>query len=338
MIYLIDASVYVFRAYHSLPSDMVDRDGNPAHAVFGFARMLGDVIERARPRYMAVAFDHGVVDCFRNRIYPAYKAHRDPQPADLQYQFGKCMELCKCLGVTALTNAEYEADDIIGTLVSTFRREGVRSMVISRDKDLAQLIRDGDAYWDFGTRNPFSYHDVERHYGVAPERFADYLALMGDAVDNIPGCPGVGPKTAAALMKEFASLDELYERIERVMEMKMRGAGALGEKLKEHREAVYRARQLTAIACDVPLEMGMEGVRRRVPDLAAVARFYDHHGFGPFLRKQAERLAQLPTNNGPTTAGPAVNGPGINKALSPAVAPPQPPRNLTLPLDLADPA
>jgi 5'-3' exonuclease len=294
VIYLIDASLYVFRAYHSLPPDMVDRDGNPSHAVFGFARMLGDIIERARPRHMAVAFDHGVVNCFRNRIFPAYKAHRDRPPADLQFQFGRCMELCECLGVAALSNPEYEADDIIGTLVASFRRDGERAMVITRDKDLAQLIREGDAYWDFGSRNPFSYYDIERHYGVAPERFADYLALMGDAVDNIPGIPGIGPKTAAALMKEFASLDELYNGLERVTGMKMRGAVALGERLREHREAVFRARQLTAIACDVPLEMGI--VRRRLPNLPALASFYDHHGFGPFLRKQGERLAQLPLN------------------------------------------
>jgi 5'-3' exonuclease len=295
LIYLIDASVYVFRAYHSLPADMVDRDGNPAHAVFGFARMLGDLIERARPKYMAVAFDHRSVNCFRSRIYPAYKAHRDPAPADLQHQFGRCMELCRCLGVTALTSDEYEADDIIGTLVTSFRREGVRAMVITRDKDLAQLIREGDAYWDFGTRNPYSYHDIQRHYGVTPERFADYLALTGDAVDNIPGIPGVGPKTAKALMEEFASIDELYGDLARVTTLKMRGAEVLGERLREHREAVYLARQLTAIACDVPLGLGADGVRRRAPDLGAVASFYDAQQFGPYLRKQAERLAQLPT-------------------------------------------
>ena len=124
--------------------------------------------------------------------------------------------------------AEYEADDIIGTLVTAFRRDGVRSTVITRDKDLAQLIREGDVYWDFGGRDPYSYHDIERHFGVAPERFADYLALTGDTVDNIPGVPGVGPKTAAALMKEFASLDELYGDLDRVTALKMRGAAGAG--------------------------------------------------------------------------------------------------------------
>jgi DNA polymerase-1 len=284
----------VFRAYYALPPDMVDRDGNRANAVFGFARVLGDLIERARPKYIAVAFDQSLMKCFRNRIYPAYKANREPPPADLELQFGRCMELCKCLGITALASPEYEADDIIGTLVTAMRREGVRSTVISRDKDLAQLIREGDVYWDFGGRNPYSYHDIERHFGVAPERFADYLALTGDSVDNIPGIPGIGPKTAAALMKEFASLDDLYERLDRVVGLKMRGAVALGARLREHREAAYLARQLTAIMCEVPLGVGTDGLRRRRPDLAALTSFYDGQGFGPFLRRQGERLAQLP--------------------------------------------
>ncbi len=301
MIYLIDASVYVFRSYHSLPADMVDRDGNPVQAVFGFARMLGDLLERARPRYMAVAFDRTseperLQRCFRNRIFPAYKAHRDPMPEGLHLQFERCRQLCECLGITALGSHDYEADDLIGTCVATMRREGVRATVITRDKDMAQLIREGDVYWDFGARNPYSYHDIERHFGVAPERFADYLALTGDSVDNIPGIPGVGPKTAALLMKEFASLDELYGDLDRVDTLKMRGALALGIRLRRHREAAFFARQLTGIVCEVPLEGGSEGLMRRLPNLPALASFYDKHRFGSFLRKQGERLAQLPLN------------------------------------------
>lgn len=293
LIYLVDASVYVFRAYHSLPPEMVDRDGYPVHAVFGFARMLGDLLERARPRYIAVAFDRSLTKCFRNRIYPPYKAHRDPPPFDLEVQFERCMELCRCLGVTALSSDEYEADDIIGTLATRMREQGVRATVITRDKDLAQVIREGDVYWDFG-RNPYSYHDVVRYFGVPPERFADYLALVGDAVDNIPGIPGIGPKTAAALMAEFSSLDELYANLDRVLTLKLRGAVTLGARLREHREAAFLARQLTAVMCNVPLEVTADGLRRRPPDLSALTRFYDVQRFGPFLRKQAERLARLP--------------------------------------------
>lgn len=277
-----------------MPPEMVDRDGNPVHALFGFARVLGDLIERAKPKYIAVAFDQSLTKCFRNTIYPAYKANRDPPPADLQLQMERCMELCKWLGVPAFASPEYEADDIIGTLVHAMRREGVRSTVITRDKDLAQLIGEGDVYWDFGGREPFGYHQMEERFGVVPERFADYLALMGDAVDNIKGVPGVGAKTAAMLMKHFASLDEIYGDLERVGTMKMRGAAAVGARLREHRDAAYLARQLTGIACNMPLEVERDVLRLRLPDVAALNGFYDVQGFGPMLRRQCERLAQLP--------------------------------------------
>jgi DNA polymerase I len=294
LIYLIDASVYVFRAYHSMLPDRVDRDGNPTHAVFGFARFLGDLLERARPRYIAVAFDQRLANSYRSRIYPLYKANREPAPVDLVVQFQHCRELCRHLGLSAFVSTEYEADDIIGTLGCLMREEGVRSAFITRDKDLAQLVRSGDLYWDFGAREQFGYHDIERYYGVKPERFADYLALTGDDVDNIPGVPGIGHKTAASLMKAFDSLDTLYADLNRVTGLKLRGARSLSDRLREHRESVFLARKLTHITCNMQLGVEMEDLRRRRPDAPALADLYDRLGFGPFLRRQSERLAQLP--------------------------------------------
>jgi DNA polymerase I len=294
LIFLIDASVYIFRAYHSMLPDRVDRDGNPVHAVFGFARFLGDLIERVRPRYIAVAFDQRAASSYRNRIYPLYKANREPAPADLVVQFQHCRELCRHLGLPAFVSPEYEADDIIGTLGCQMREEGIRSAFITRDKDLAQLVRSGDLYWDFGAREQFGYHDIERHFGVTPERFADYLALTGDDVDNIPGVPGIGHKTASSLMKAFESLDDLYADLSRVAGLKLRGARTLSDRLREHRDSVFLARKLTRITCDMQLGVDAEGLRRRRPDSPALTDLYDRLGFGPFLRRQGERLAQLP--------------------------------------------
>ncbi|HTL22096.1 MAG TPA: 5'-3' exonuclease H3TH domain-containing protein [Steroidobacteraceae bacterium] len=294
MIFLVDASVYIFRAYHSILPDMRDRDGNPVHAVFGFARFIGDLIERVRPAYMAVAFDQRRAGSYRNRIYPAYKANRERAPADLVAQAEWCRELCRHLGVAVFVDPDYEADDLIGTLAQLMRAQGVRAGFISRDKDLAQLMRDGDLFWDFGARGQFGYHDIERHFGVAPERFADYLALTGDTSDNIPGVPGIGQRTAAILMKAFGSLDELYANLARVAQLPLRGAGTLGARLAAHKESVYLARQLTRIACDLSLGANAGTLRRRIPDLVALAELYDRLGFGPFLRRQGERLAQLP--------------------------------------------
>ena len=273
---------------------MVDRDGNPVHAVFGFARFLGDLIERVRPRYVAVAFDQRAANSYRSRIYPPYKANREPAPVDLALQFQHCRELCRHLGLPAFVSPEYEADDIIGTLGCLMRDEGIRSAFITRDKDLAQLVRSGDLYWDFGAREQFGYHDIERHFGVAPERFADYLALTGDDSDNIPGVPGVGHKTASSLMKAFDSLDDLYANLPRVVGLKLRGARTLSDRLREHRESVFLARKLTHITCDMQLGVDVEGLRRRRPDAPALADLYDRLGFGPFLRRQSERLAQIP--------------------------------------------
>jgi 5'-3' exonuclease len=293
VVYLIDASVYVFRAYYSMPPDMLDREGNPAHALFGFARFLGDLIERAKPRYIAVAFDESLETSFRNRIDPSYKANREPAPADLKLQFARCREFCRHIGIADFGSGEYEADDIIGTLATRLRAEGLPATLVTRDKDLAQLVREGDIYWNYTDNLRLRHHEIEAHFGVVPERYADYLALTGDAVDNITGVPGVGPKTAAALLKEFASLEELYDNLEGVAALPIRGAGKLGARLAEHREAAFLARRLTAIALDMPLEARREQLQPRAPDLTALGEFCDRHNFGPMLRRQGERLAAL---------------------------------------------
>ena len=186
---------------------------------------------------------------------------------------------------------EYEADDIIGTLATFMRGEGLRCTLVSRDKDLAQLVGPGDVYWDYTGQNRYHHGEIEHRFGVAPERYADYLALTGDAVDNIPGVPGVGPKTAAALMKNYRSLDDLYERLDTVRDLPLRGAAKLVGRLAMHRDAAFLARALTRICCDMPLPVTREGLRRRGPDLAGLDQFCDAQGFGSLLRRQAGRLA-----------------------------------------------
>ena len=290
MVHLIDASVYVFRAYYSLPPDLRDADGNCVHAVFGFARFLADLIERAKPEYVAVAFDASLTTSFRNRLYPAYKANREPAPPDLLLQFERCREVCAHLGVAWFDSAEYEADDIIGTLAMRMRAHGLRATLVTRDKDLAQLVCPGDVYWDYAGNERYHHGDIEERFGVAPERYADYLALTGDAVDNIRGVPGVGPKTATALMRRFEHLEALYAGLDLVAGLPLRGAAQLGAKLARHRDDAFLARELTRIRCDMPLEATRDTLRRRAPDMAALDAFCDRQGFGALLRRQAARL------------------------------------------------
>lgn len=294
MIYLVDASVYVFRAYYSMPPGMTDREGRPVHAVFGFGRFLGDLIERVRPEYIAIAFDESLAASFRNRLYPAYKANREPAPPDLRAQFARCREMCAHLGLASFGDPGYEADDIIGTLAAKMRRAGLSATLVTRDKDLAQLVREGDVYWDYAANERYRYHEIEERFGVAPERLADYLALTGDATDNIPGVPGIGPKTAAALLREYVSLEEIYDNLEELPRLPIRGAARLPATLLAHREAAFLARELTSIECAMPLEVPAEALRRRTPDLPALQAFFDRQNFGPMLRRQAERLAALP--------------------------------------------
>ncbi len=298
VVYFIDASFFVFRAYHSMPPDMVDADGNATHALYGFARFLSDILEQVRPERIGVAFDISLRDeagmpvtSFRNGIYPAYKANRESPPADLTRQFGLCREFCRHMGVAEFASSQYEADDIIGTLAVRARAAGLRNVLVTRDKDLSQLIRDGDIFWDYSGNARYHYHDIGPKFGAAPELIADFLALTGDSVDNIPGVPGVGRKTAALLFNVFGSLDDLYENLHRVPDLKLRGGAAVAAKLQAHKEAAYLARRLTRIVCDMPLDATLDDLKLKSQDSAKLNRFFDTHGFGSILRQQVRRIA-----------------------------------------------
>jgi 5'-3' exonuclease len=293
MQYLIDASVYIFRAYYSIPDDMVDSAGNPVNALYGFCRFLSEFIEQENPEHVAVLFDESLTTSFRNEIYPEYKANREPAPAELKRQIAQCRRFASALGLLECADPLYEADDLIGTLVLRGREEGRPSTIVSRDKDLAQLLARDDIFWDFAGKGRIRYDEVAAVFGVRPEQIADFLALTGDAVDNIPGVPGVGKKTAAALLGHFGSLDAIYEGLDRVHEVPVRGAKTLAAKLDTHREAAELARRLTGIACDVDINGGKVRLERRRPDLGAVNALFDEASFGTALRRQAERLSDL---------------------------------------------
>lgn len=293
MQYLIDASVYVFRAHYSMPDDMLDRDGNPVNALYGFCRFLGDFVERVKPGHVAVLFDESLTTSFRNDIYPEYKANREPAPPELERQFKQCRRYASALGLMESASAEYEADDLIGTLVEHGRGLGRASTIVSRDKDLTQLLIEGDVFWDFTGKGKIGYEQIPDVFGVWPEQIADFLALAGDSVDNIPGVPGVGRKTAAALLQYFGSLDDIYSNLDRVHEVPVRGAKTLGGKLDAHRGDAMVARRLTGIACDVPLGDPEPLLKPSKPRLGEINALFDEVDFGTALRRQAERIADL---------------------------------------------
>jgi 5'-3' exonuclease len=292
LVYLIDASVFVFRAWFSLPDSMTDPEGHPVNAVYGYVGFLGDFLRRVRPQHVAVAFDESLTTSFRNDIYPDYKANRELPPPELERQFTFCRQITGLLGMTHFADPRYEADDIIGTISVRMRSCGRNSVIVTRDKDLAQLLRPGDEFWNYVDNRRFAYHEVEAGFGAIPERMADFQALVGDSVDNIPGVPGVGPKTAGALMREFSSLESLFDNLEAVTRLPVRGARGIANRLREHRDTAFLARRLTRIETDMALSVDEKTLSRRRPDLQGLYRLYDELGFGPRMRREAEEIAE----------------------------------------------
>lgn len=290
---LVDASVYVFRAWHALPEQFVDVEGWPAQAVHGFARFLLELLERERPQRIAVAFDEALDSSFRNRLYPAYKANRAPAPEELRRQFAHCKALCSALGLTVLADGEYEADDLIGSALAAGRTQGLHGLIVSADKDLSQLLREGDAQWDYARGQRWDAAGVKARHGVRAEQIADYLALCGDAVDNIPGVSGIGAKTAACLLANFDSLDALLARLDEVPFLRLRGAAQVARRLHEQRDQVLLWRQLTTIALDAPLQLPAHGFARAAPDADVLDGLCRALRFGPLTRRRLQAVAGL---------------------------------------------
>lgn len=289
-VHLVDASLYVFRAWHSLPSDVFDVDGHPVNAVHGFTRFLLELVERTGATHIAIAFDEALTSCFRNALYPAYKANREQPPDELRYQFARCQEVAHALGMTVLTHTEYEADDLIGSAVAALRAHGRHSVIISADKDFGQMVCDICSQWDYSRNQRWDAAGIKTRLGVHPHQVADYLALMGDAVDNIPGVPGIGAKTAATLLHHYGTLDTLLERSDEVAFLRFRGAASIAVKLREHADLARLSRSLTGIALDAPVPLEVHHYERRAPALAEIDDFLDRMKFGPMTRSRVRAL------------------------------------------------
>jgi 5'-3' exonuclease len=295
-LHLVDASLFVFRAWHSMPDQWHDGDGWPVNAVHGFARFLLELLERERPEHIAVCFDEALDSCFRNALYPQYKAHRPPAPDELKRQFGYCKALCQGLGLHTLAHGNYEADDLIGSALHAVRGDGFRGVIVSADKDLSQLLGEHDEQYDPG-RGRWGRDGVKARHGVRAEQIADYLALCGDAVDNIPGITGIGAKSAAMLLAHFDTLDALLERNEEVAFLRIRGAAQMAQRLREQREHALLWRQLTTIALDAPLPEGSAPFARGEADAAMLDVLVEGVGFGNTTRKRLRAIAGLEQND-----------------------------------------
>lgn len=277
---LVDASPYVFRAYFSLPDSIRTPEGEPANAVYGFASFLVKLIAEEEPTHLAVAFDESLTTSFRNEIYPDYKAQRELPPAELEAQLAACREVADALGAVTYAHPTFEADDVLGSLVPQVAAAGLPTTVVSGDKDLAQLVDDGVWLLDFAKGERLGPAEVRERFGCEASQVPDLLALQGDPVDNIPGVPGVGKKTACALLVAFRDLDDLYARLEDVAAVPVRGAGTLAARLEEHREIAFLSRRLATVVRDAPFDGTPQRLAYQGADRERVDRVFDRLGFG----------------------------------------------------------
>ncbi len=289
-VYLVDASVYVFRAWFSMPDRFADHAGRPTNAVYGFARFLCELVDQTEASDLAVAFDESLTSSFRNEIYPHYKANRDPAPEELKRQFAWCKDLARHAGLPVYADERFEADDLIASLASHCRQQHQAVCVVTGDKDLAQLVGKNDEWWDFARRRRLDAAGVFSHFGVHPSQIPDFLALTGDSIDNIPGVPGVGPKTAAALLGHFGDLDSLYDRLEEVAWLKIRGAKTLAAKLRQHEDVARLARRLTGLEVQIDKVQRDPKTRRSRGNGDALDALLDSLGFGRPLRERLHRF------------------------------------------------
>ena len=288
-VYLVDASIYIFRAWFSMSDEFVNASGEPTNAVYGFSGFLCSLLEQTSAEYVAVAFDESLSTSYRNEIYPEYKANRDPAPIDLKRQFAWARSVAEAMGLQCFSDPRYEADDLIGTLAGHWRERGHSICVVTSDKDLAQLVGEDDYWWDYSRNQKLNAGQLTEKFGVMPEQMADFLALTGDSVDNIPGVPGIGPKSASALLGHFGDLDSLYQRLGEVPHLSIRGAKSIHKKLHDNRDAAELAKKLTLIETSVESALAAPELRRSETDTATLNRLFDDLEFGGMLRQRCLR-------------------------------------------------
>ena len=267
-VHLVDGHVYIYRAYFSMP-EMLAPDGTPTQAAYGFASTLLRFLAERRPTHLVCCFDHAMTS-FRNDLFPGYKASRgDEVPEDLAPQFEICKQAARALGLPVFEAAGYEADDVIATLVDGLLADGLLAedgtvQVVSSDKDLSQLVtEDGRVrLHDLQRDTTLDADGVREKFGVDPAQIPDYLALVGDTVDDLPGVPGYGRKSAAAALGAFGSIDAIPDDPAAWEGVTVRGAARLAREIAGHREQALRVRELATLVRNVP------GIRSDVEDLA----------------------------------------------------------------------
>jgi DNA polymerase-1 len=286
-LHLIDGSAYIFRAYHALPPLTRKSDGLPVGAVAGFCNILFRYLEGNKtgdaPTHVAVIFDHSS-KTFRNDIYPAYKANRPELPEDLRPQFPLTRDATRAFNIACIETEGFEADDIIATLSCRARDAGGQVTIISSDKDLMQLVGAGVGMLDPMKNKLIGPDEVFEKFGVAPNRVVDVQSLAGDSVDNVPGAPGIGIKTAALLIQEYGDLETLLDRAGEIKQPKRR------ESLQDNADLIRISKRLVQLDCETPLDVTLESMAVRLPDPEPLMAFLNQMEFRTLTKRVADSL------------------------------------------------
>jgi DNA polymerase I len=295
---LIDGSGFLFRAFHALPP-LTRPDGTPVNAVLGFTNMLAKFLKEHTGSHLAVIFDAGR-ETFRNRLYPRYKAQRPPPPPELVPQFALVRDATAAFAVPAIELADWEADDLIAAYATAARRDGGKVTIVSSDKDLMQLVGPGIGMLDPIKQRPIGPDEVAERFGVPPEKVVEVQALMGDSTDNVPGVPGIGPKTASELVRTYGDVDGVLAAAPGMPPSKRR------EVLIAHAEDARLSRQLVVLRTDAPLPLPIADLRVRAPEPETLAAWLTAQGFRSVLHRlgldQGTSTAAPPAAEPPDTA------------------------------------
>ncbi|UCF93932.1 MAG: DNA polymerase I [Desulfobacterales bacterium] len=265
-VYLIDGSAYIHRAYHAI-SGLANSKGLPTNAIFGFTRMLLKLIQDRDPQYAALLFD-AKGPTFRHEIYTEYKANRAAMPEDLAVQIPYIMEVTAALNLPLIEMSRFEADDLIGTFARMAQEKGYAVVMVTGDKDFMQLVTDKAIIWDPMKEKTIDRRSIRETYGVEPRQMVDVMGLAGDSIDNIPGVPGIGLKTALDLIKTFGSMEKLYESVDTITKKKQR------ENLVRYQEQAFLSKALVTINTQVPTALETADLKVRAPDEAALAELF----------------------------------------------------------------
>ena len=260
-VYIIDAYNYIFRAYHGIPANMTAPSGMQTNAVLGYLRTLLRIIKEQRPQYMAAAFEGNT--SFRSQMFSAYKANRTQMPDDLAPQIDYCRRITEAVGIATFEASAYEADDVIGTIAVKMWSLGHPAVIVTGDKDMSQLVCEGIRVYDMAKELWLDEAGVREKFGVSPTQIPDLLALHGDSVDNIPGVPGVGRKTAQQLLSVCSCIEDLIGPADRFQSVSIRGRDLALQRIRESMETVRMSRKLATICCEVPLTINADTVRYR---------------------------------------------------------------------------